>query len=64
MCKPKEIKTTSQFKFGHRFPNELEFSCATYRQNSVTIRKCNTYQPETVRLAEEAIERDYAILKR
>lgn len=64
MCKPKEIKSLAHIKFGHRFTNELEYSCATYRQNAVTIRKCHKYQPETVRLAEEAIEKDYAILKR
>lgn len=64
MCKPKDIKYGGLPKFGHRFATQLEFSSGTFRKSTVTIRKCNARMPETVRLAEEAIERDYDILKR
>lgn len=64
MCKPKDIKYGGLPKFGHRFATQLEFSSGTFRKSTVTIRKCNARIPETVRLAEEAIERDYDILKR
>lgn len=64
MCKPKDIKYGGLPKFGHRLTTHLEFSSGTFCKSTVTIRKCNARIPETVRLAEEAIERDYDILKR
>lgn len=64
LCKPKDIRYTRNSQFGNRLPSQLEFSCGSYRGTNVTLRKCNPRIPEAVRLVEEAIEKDYNILRR
>lgn len=64
LCKPKDIRYTRNSSFGNRLPSQLEFSCGSYRRTNVTLRKCNPRIPEAVRLVEEAIEKDYNVLRR
>lgn len=64
LCKPKDIRYTRTGAFGSRLPSQLEFSCGSYRRTDVLLRKCNPRIPEAVRLVEEAIEKDYNILRR
>lgn len=65
LCKPKDIRySRNSTPFGNRLPSQLEFSAGCYRRTNVTLRKCNPRIPEAVRLVEEAIEKDYNILRR
>lgn len=62
-CRARDIKAVRNARFGSRFKSQLPFSCGIYKQTAVTLRKCHPRRPETVRLVEEAIERDYDLLR-
>lgn len=62
-CRAREIKRVRAAKFGNRFRSQLPFACGTFKQTAITLRRCQPRRPETVRLVEEAIERDYDMLR-